>query len=171
MRVVEITSRLRTPPISAKARVVGPSGQLLLSGAALRSRLGLKSTWVRFELEVPTAPAGMAADPMPPPPLPAFSLPVPGFDSAVQPTPIPLPQWVAIGRGFGHGIGMSQWGALAMAHRGDSFSAIPSHYYRGTRLRPYGDLAAAVPTGPGSGRAPASDGDAQVVASGPRPQP
>ena len=187
VRNIEVVSTTPTGRIR-QVRVLGSSGQLLLSGAALRSRLGLKSTWVRFALEVPTPPAGSAtaavsdlgareratatvALPMPPPPLPAFSLPAPGFDTAAQPTPIPLPQWVAIGRGFGHGIGMSQWGALAMARRGDSFGVILSHYYRGSQLRSYGDLAAAGGTGPGSWGAQASDGDAQVVASGLRSKP
>ncbi|MFM7652131.1 MAG: SpoIID/LytB domain-containing protein [Vulcanococcus sp.] len=176
VRRIEVVATTPTGRIR-QARVVGPSGELVLSGAALRSRLGLKSTWVRFELEVPegTATAANPAAPvlMPPPPLPAFSLPAAGFDNGLQAAPvaIPLPQWVAVGRGFGHGIGMSQWGALAMARRGDSFSAILSHYYRGTQLRPYGELAAVAIPGPGSWPAQASDGDAQVVARGPRPQP
>jgi len=42
---------------------------------------------------------------------------------------------VAIGRGFGHGVGMSQWGAYAMALQGRSYQQILSHYYRGTELR------------------------------------
>jgi len=54
-------------------------------------------------------------------------------------------QWVAIGHGFGHGIGMSQWGALAMARRGDGFEQILQHYYRGTQLRNYTSLAALAP--------------------------
>jgi stage II sporulation protein D len=62
----------------------------------------------------------------PPPPVPALeqqpSLQVPG------------PSLLVIGRGFGHGVGMSQWGALAMAQRGHSHAEILSHYYRGTRL-------------------------------------
>ena len=176
VRNIEVLATTPTGRVR-QARVVGPSGQLLLSGAALRTRLGLKSTWVRFELEVPDPPASLAASratpaPLPPPPLPAFSLPAAGFEAALEPAaPIPLPQWVAVGRGFGHGIGMSQWGALAMARRGDSFSAILSHYYRGTQLRPYGELAVAATPGPGSWPAQAGARDAQVVASGPRPQP
>ena len=59
--------------------------------------------------------------------------------------PTPRLQWVAIGRGFGHGIGMSQWGALAMARRGEGFEQILQHYYRGTQLRPYASLAALAP--------------------------
>jgi len=172
VRSIEVVATTPTGRIR-QARVVGPSGQLLLSGAALRSRLGLKSTWVRFELELPAPAEAVAAMPPVPPPLPAFSLPAAGFEpGALTPAaPIPLPQWVAVGRGFGHGIGMSQWGALAMARRGDSFGAILSHYYRGTQLRPYGELAAAAASGPGSWSAQAAAADAQVVATGPRAQP
>ncbi len=36
--------------------------------------------------------------------------------------------------GYGHGIGMSQYGANAMAHSGASYSDILSHYYPGTFL-------------------------------------
>ena len=35
------------------------------------------------------------------------------------------------GRGFGHGVGMSQWGAYAMAERGESAEDIIRHYYSG----------------------------------------
>ncbi len=38
------------------------------------------------------------------------------------------------GRGFGHGIGMSQWGAYGMARQGYSYQQILSHYYQGTAL-------------------------------------
>ncbi len=38
------------------------------------------------------------------------------------------------GRGFGHGVGMSQWGANVMAKRGMSYREILSFYYPGTRL-------------------------------------
>ena len=33
------------------------------------------------------------------------------------------------GRGFGHGVGMSQWGAYAMAERGDGAEEIIRHYF------------------------------------------
>lgn len=42
---------------------------------------------------------------------------------------------VARGRGFGHGIGLCQEGALEMARRGSDFREILAHYYPGTRLR------------------------------------
>lgn len=41
------------------------------------------------------------------------------------------------GRGFGHGVGMSQWGAYAMALQGRSYEQILRHYYRGVELLSY----------------------------------
>ena len=38
-------------------------------------------------------------------------------------------------RGFGHRVGMSQYGAQAMARSGSSFEEILTHYYTGTQLR------------------------------------
>ncbi|WOD41884.1 SpoIID/LytB domain-containing protein [Nodosilinea sp. E11] len=36
------------------------------------------------------------------------------------------------GRGFGHGLGMSQWGARGLATRGHNYQQILTHYYQGT---------------------------------------
>lgn len=36
--------------------------------------------------------------------------------------------------GYGHGVGMSQWGANGMARAGYRYQAILAHYYRGTQL-------------------------------------
>ena len=38
------------------------------------------------------------------------------------------------GRGYGHGIGMSQWGAHNMAQQGYSYQQILGHYYQGAQL-------------------------------------
>ena len=38
------------------------------------------------------------------------------------------------GRGWGHGVGLSQWGAYGFAQRGVAYDAILAHYYRGTEL-------------------------------------
>ncbi len=38
-------------------------------------------------------------------------------------------------KGYGHGVGMSQWGAKAMAEQGADWRAILAHYYPGTTLR------------------------------------
>src|SRR5687767_55454 len=39
------------------------------------------------------------------------------------------------GRGWGHGIGMSQYGARGYAESGWPYSRILAHYYRGTELK------------------------------------
>lgn len=38
------------------------------------------------------------------------------------------------GRGWGHGVGLSQWGARGMALRGMEFTRILQHYYTGTQV-------------------------------------
>ncbi len=38
-------------------------------------------------------------------------------------------------RGFGHGVGMSQYGALGMAKIGYTYKEILSHYYSGTKIK------------------------------------
>src|SRR2546430_14410146 len=38
------------------------------------------------------------------------------------------------GRGWGHGVGMSQWGAEGYARHGLDYRQILAHYYRGTAL-------------------------------------
>lgn len=42
----------------------------------------------------------------------------------------------ATGRGFGHGIGMCQWGAIGRARAGQSFRTILEAYYPGTTVGP-----------------------------------
>lgn len=43
------------------------------------------------------------------------------------------------GAGFGHGVGMSQYGALAMANAGMDAASIVTHYYQGTTVQPVQD--------------------------------
>jgi stage II sporulation protein D len=38
------------------------------------------------------------------------------------------------GAGWGHGVGMSQWGAYGLARQGREYREILGHYYRGTRV-------------------------------------
>ena len=44
------------------------------------------------------------------------------------------------GRGWGHGTGMSQWGAHGMARLGFTYVDILRHYYRNTTLGPVGEI-------------------------------
>ncbi|MBD7915789.1 stage II sporulation protein D [Clostridium sp. Sa3CUN1] len=38
-------------------------------------------------------------------------------------------------KGYGHGVGMSQWGANVMANNGSNYEEILKHYYKGTELK------------------------------------
>lgn len=42
--------------------------------------------------------------------------------------------FVFLGKGFGHGVGMSQWGAISMARQGMNYREILSHYYPGAMI-------------------------------------
>jgi stage II sporulation protein D len=44
------------------------------------------------------------------------------------------PVFVINGRGWGHGVGMSQWGANGFARKGWTYDRILAHYYRGTTI-------------------------------------
>ena len=45
--------------------------------------------------------------------------------------------FVFYGRGWGHGVGMCQWGAMAMAEQGYTAEKILTHYYPGTTIRKF----------------------------------
>jgi stage II sporulation protein D len=45
-------------------------------------------------------------------------------------------RYVVNGAGYGHGVGMSQWGAYGFAKQGRSGSEILAHYYPGTAIQP-----------------------------------
>ena len=44
-------------------------------------------------------------------------------------------EFVFYGRGWGHGVGMCQWGAMAMAEQGYTAEQILTHYYPGTVIK------------------------------------
>jgi stage II sporulation protein D len=48
--------------------------------------------------------------------------------------PQALATWVVDGHGFGHGVGMSQYGAYGYAKHGASYREILGHFYTGTRV-------------------------------------
>ena len=147
------TGRLR------QVRVAGPLGQRLYSGSDLRKILGLRSTLVRFEplvqgredaatrlgavvapakasgstasMPLASAAAGVQGGAVAPPPLPPL---VASMAPQGGPPLRPPSGWLLKGRGFGHGVGMSQWGAYGLASQGMDYARILQHYYRGTSL-------------------------------------
>lgn len=91
---------------------------------------------LRTLMEAASDPLPRPAPPPPPPALPATSSASTAAGGAAAAPPV----WYALvveGRGFGHGVGMSQWGAFAMARQGSRYDQILRHYYRGAEIVPY----------------------------------
>jgi stage II sporulation protein D len=62
---------------------------------------------------------------------------IPEPPAAKPPVPAPAPQtgaFVFSGKGWGHGVGLSQWGAKAMAEKGMKYGEILGHYFPGTKI-------------------------------------
>ena len=51
----------------------------------------------------------------------------------------PPDKFQVTGAGFGHGVGMSQWGAYGMAQEGADASTIVTHYFTGSSVQPVQD--------------------------------
>jgi len=49
------------------------------------------------------------------------------------------------GQGYGHGVGLCQWGAKEMADMGYTFDKILKYYYPGVRVVPFSSVTAAEP--------------------------
>ena len=82
--------------------------------------------------------SGRLASLLPPPPPPPLPLLNPSAFNQPRPD-LKVGEIVleARGQGFGHGVGMSQWGAHGLALQGADFREILLHYYRGAEIRPY----------------------------------
>ncbi len=111
IRSVEI---LRSSPWgrAITLRLVGSQGSKDVSGNEFRRALGLRST------KIAISPRGEAA-----------------ATASLSSAAVTFPAFFEIeGRGYGHGVGMSQWGAAALASQNYSYEQILSHYYRNTSL-------------------------------------
>jgi stage II sporulation protein D len=64
----------------------------------------------------------------------SFSLLAAALVSAALAAPAGAATWIVDGRGFGHGVGMSQCGAYGFGIEGRNASGILRHYYRGTTI-------------------------------------
>jgi len=90
-------------------RIVGDAGTRNISGETLRNMLDLRST--KFKVVPEYAPTTSQAK------------------SQVVPIGFQIQ-----GNGFGHGLGLSQWGAYNMARQGRDYRQIVLHYYKNTIL-------------------------------------
>lgn len=107
VHVVGAGGRVVSRPVEG-SYVVGAGGRVIQRPAGLAAALGaLLSTSVG---KVPPPPP-------PPPPVPPTVI---GFE--------------VTGGGYGHGIGMSQWGAHGMALQGKTYAQILTHFYSGTKV-------------------------------------
>ncbi|MFC6236881.1 cell wall-binding repeat-containing protein [Longivirga aurantiaca] len=68
--------------------------------------------------------------------------PAPATAAATTVTPSVPTGFVFNGAGYGHGVGMSQYGARGMALEGKTATEIVTHYYTGTTVTPVKDDAA-----------------------------
>lgn len=92
-------------------RVLGKSGERVIKGEQVRTVLQLNSTFFN----------------------------VGGIDSEGKLIKTPAADKVPVsfqfaGRGWGHGMGLSQWGARQLALDGYPYHSILGHYYRGTQI-------------------------------------
>jgi stage II sporulation protein D len=74
----------------------------------------------------PIEPPEPAAAKQPPKPAPAVTLPSAPIGKKGN--------FVFLGRGWGHGVGLSQWGARAMAENNMTCEEILNHYFPGTKI-------------------------------------
>lgn len=129
--VVVTDDALATPVHATPASTATPTGLPRRSIRALGRRSGRRSGRATAGLVAVAAAGslGIAAGP-----LGASSA------SAVEVTPRPASGSVVIeGRGFGHGRGMSQWGAYGAADAGLAWADILDFYYPGTARTSIGD--------------------------------
>ncbi len=160
LQAVEVLRRSGSGRVR-QARLRGPRGSLVLSGAELRKRLGLKSTLVSFEMvtgghrppavspvrsgttqassgsRIDRITAAVARQGPGRPPLLVAPPPVLVSKASVGRWSGSGLQLLVRGQGYGHGVGMSQWGAHGLAEQGADFRAILQHYYRGAEVVPY----------------------------------
>lgn len=115
--------------------IAGETGSARLSGEQLRRILSLKSTFFVVSYRSPSVDGPLS--------LSTGVEAASGPGQAVVPAVAPIGTasfgdapgaWVFYGHGWGHGVGMSQWGAMAMARGGHTYEEILQYYYQGISL-------------------------------------
>ena len=131
-----VSASLRRPVVLGAGGTAGLALWLAGSVAAQAVAVAPTSTWSDTSLgalarAVAPASTGTGSTPTPTP----------------TPTPAPAPgpaipaSFVFNGAGFGHGVGMPQYGAYGMAVDGSTAEEIVTHYYSGTTVAPVDDRA------------------------------
>jgi stage II sporulation protein D len=121
VRTVASTAGRHDPAVELRGR----GGTRVVSASALRDIVRDEAPRLRPRRYPSLAPDGITRLPET---LPSDRFEVETFGGTVE----------VNGRGWGHAVGMSQWGAQGMARDGSEHRAILAHYYPGTSL---GDVA------------------------------
>lgn len=137
--ILETTSANRV----ANVKLIGTLGEEIITGARLRTILGMRSTWFDIKKEGKTiSRMGYVFDPET-----SKSIAI-NLDNATiidgnniqSKSNSNVSQGTRVegftfnGRGYGHGVGMSQYGALEMAKQGYTYEEIIKHYYTGVEI-------------------------------------
>ena len=143
----------------SKLKIVGTTGEEILNKGKIRQVLGndeLKSTWFSIKRGGPStsishvyAISGNSKNSQKIDPSKAISIDknntksyvrnstVMGKDKRVKLIDIYKENsngFLIEGKGYGHGVGMSQWGAKKMAEDGYTYDEILKHYYTGVEI-------------------------------------
>ncbi len=134
---IQITKKSNTDRV-LKIRLHGPNGIKNISGKGLRKKLQLLSTKFEVDLKFNQNNQLNKSSYFNDKSNLKFANKI-GNDSSLKKLPlIPKDYFLLVkGYGAGHGVGMSQWGAKAMAERGSSFHEILKHYYTGVQIKSY----------------------------------
>jgi len=123
-----------------EVRLYGPNGTKNISGKTLRKNLKLLSNKFELELKFNKTSQHKFLKEINSNNKNNFNLDNKIVsDLVLYPLPkIPIDYFLLVkGYGAGHGVGMSQWGAKAMAEKGASFRNILKHYYTGVQIKTY----------------------------------
>lgn len=120
VQVVSTTSTGRAKSV----KIVGSQGTTFMSGLSFRNMLGLKSTFFTV----------MSAGK----PVEEYLVEKASYSDENIFDDNRGRSFTIIGRGFGHGLGMSQWGARTMAQQGKTYDEILHHYYPNSLLENMG---------------------------------
>jgi len=134
--------------------LTGSLGRIKLGGETFRFLLGLRSSLVDLAVEYGLTPnlnpQDLAGAPIMQTLAPTAEAPWFGiFDAEWNLTPVRL---IIEGRGWGHGVGMSQWGAKSLAEQGYTWDMILKYYYQGIEIEDWRPPRAS-PTVPAPGDA------------------
>lgn len=135
----EILKRGVSPRV-VEIKVIGMYYEIVLTGPEFQSILGLKSTWFDFEFKVYRfnhlySIVNMVDK------IPFlkdnFDVFIKKFEDFEYDVKDIRKKWDIVvfkGKGWGHGVGMSQWGAQGFAEKGLNYIDILKHYYTGVDI-------------------------------------